>query len=166
MIAALTRISVCTEEKNGSRFERREYWLENDIAFLDGIPERERWIGLRGVGMVYSEVEKNGEVTTEVRDFITSLTDINEFAYAVRKHWCIENQLHWCLDVIFREDSAKSGKDNAAMNMNILQKHALHLIVNADLSGFKKMGKVSRKRKRLKASLNSDVLKHVVLCGD
>ena len=161
-----TKISIVTQEKNGSRLEMREYWLETDIDFLDDIPEREKWIGLTGVGMSYSEVEKNGEYTTEVRYFITSLTDVAEFADAVRKHWRIENQLHWCLDVIFREDSAKAGKDNAAINMNILQKHALHLIGRADFSKFKKMGKASKKRKRLKASLNSDVLKHLILCGD
>jgi predicted transposase YbfD/YdcC len=157
--------SVITEEKNGSRLERREYWLLNEIDFLADIPEREKWIGLLGVGMSHSEVEKKGVITEEVRFFITSLTKLEEFAEAVRKHWRIEN-MHWFLDVIFREDSHKARKDNSAMNMNILEKHALHLIVKSDFSGFKKMGKVSVKRKRLKASRNNDVLKHVILCGE
>ena len=43
--------------------------------------------------------------------FITSLTDIERFSYAVRKHWSIENQLHWCLDVIFDEDASRAKKD-------------------------------------------------------
>ena len=77
--------TVIAEETNGSRQESREYWLETEIDFLDDIPEREKWIGLKGVGMVYSEVEKNGETIGEIRQFITSLTDVNEFAYAVRK---------------------------------------------------------------------------------
>jgi predicted transposase YbfD/YdcC len=162
----LSRISsIVTEEMNGSRFERREYWLLNEIEFLDEVPEREKWIGLEGVGMVHSEVTVNGVTTEEIRFFITSLTNREEFAEAVRKHWRIEN-MHWFLDVIFREDSHKASKDNSAMNMNILEKHALHLIVRADFSSFKKMGKVSVKRKRLKASRNHHVLKHVILCGE
>ena len=43
--------------------------------------------------------------------FISSLTDAGRFAYAVRKHWAIENQLHWCLNVIFEEDAACARKD-------------------------------------------------------
>lgn len=151
------------EEVNGSRLEKREYWLESDINWLK---TRDEWSGLASVGMVKSVVERSGKVSFQIRYFITSLTDIDEFAYAVRKHWSIENQLHWCLDVIWREDKAKAGKDNAAMNMNILEKHALHLIDKADFSSFIKMGKPSKKRKRFKATLNNDVLISVLLCQE
>ncbi len=54
--------------------------------------------------------------------FNFSETDIHEFAYAVRKHWSIENQLHWCLDVIFREDAARARKNNSPLNINFLSK--------------------------------------------
>ena len=53
------------------------------------------------------------------RYFITSLTDIGEFANAVRKHWPIENQQHRCLDVIFREDASRARKDKSPLNMNV-----------------------------------------------
>jgi predicted transposase YbfD/YdcC len=151
------------EEVNGSRLEKREYWLESGIKWL---PMRGEWTGLQSVGMVKSVVIRNGKPSFEIRFFITSLTDIGEFAYAVRKHWSIENQLHWCLDVIWREDKAKAGKGNAAMNINILEKHALHLIDKADLSAFIKMGKPSKKRKRFKATLNPEVLIAVILSGE
>ena len=42
----------------------------------------------------------------------TTLGGEPEFSYMARKHWAIENQPHWCLDVIFREDAAKVRKDN------------------------------------------------------
>jgi predicted transposase YbfD/YdcC len=127
---------------------------------------RDEWSGLQSVGMVKSVVERDDKVSFEIRFFITSLTDIDEFAYAVRKHWAIENQLHWCLDVIWREDKAKAAKGNAAMNINILEKHALHLIDKADFSKFIKMGKPSKKRKRFKATLNPEVLIAVILSGE
>lgn len=41
-----------------------------------------------------------------------SLTNVNESAYtAARKHWNIETQLHWFLDVVCR-------KENAAVKWN------------------------------------------------
>ena len=57
--------------------------------------------------------------------FITSLTDIGEFANAVRKHWSVENQQHRRLDVIFREEASRAGKDKSPLNMNVLRKQAL-----------------------------------------
>jgi predicted transposase YbfD/YdcC len=47
---------------------------------------------------------------------------LNEIA---RKHWGIENQLHWRLDVVFNEDKACIRNDNAAENMDILRKWSL-----------------------------------------
>ena len=67
--------------------------------------------------MVKSNVTENGEMREYIRYFITSLTDLNEFADSVRKHWSIENQLHWCLDVVFREDDSRSRKDNSPLNL-------------------------------------------------
>ena len=151
------------EETNGSRLEKREYWLETELNWLT---MRDEWVGLSSVGMVKSVVIRAGKPSFEIRFFITSLTDIDEFSNSVRKHWSIENQLHWCLYVIWREDKAKAGKGNAAVNINILEKHALHLIDKADFSNFVKMGKPSKKRKRLKATLNNDVLLSVILAGD
>ena len=35
------------------------------------------------------------------------------------------SQLHWSLDVVFREDASRARKDNSPLNMNILRKTAL-----------------------------------------
>ncbi|MEG0269324.1 MAG: ISAs1 family transposase, partial [Clostridia bacterium] len=45
-----------------------------------------------------------------------------------RKHWAIENQLHWMLDVTFREDLSRARIENAAENLNILRKLSLQLL--------------------------------------
>ena len=42
-----------------------------------------------------------------MRYFITTLSDVEEFARAVRSHWAIENNLHWSLDVLFPPPAAK-----------------------------------------------------------
>ena len=72
--------------------------------------------------------------------FIISLTNIDELAYSVRRHWSIKNQLHWNLDIIFREDDARARKDNYPLNMNILRTAALTLVNQA------KFGRLSKRK--------------------
>ncbi len=71
---------------------------------------------------------KTGELTRQSRYFLTSLTDAGRFAVAVRKHWSIENQLHWQLDVTFGEGGARARKDTSPLNLNILRKQALSML--------------------------------------
>ena len=92
-----------------------------------------------------------GEESYECRYYITSLTEAEQFAYAVRKHWSIENQLHWCLDVIFREDAARARKDLSPLNLNVLRKVALALCRNADFGK-----RVSLQKRRYWACLDPD----------
>jgi len=142
-----------TKEKGHGRIEKREYFLETDI---DWLTQKVDWTNLNGIGMVKSTVEEKGVVSQETRFFITSLIYVEDFAYAVRKHWSIENQLHWCLDVVFREDSARAKKDNSPLNMNVLRKTALYLLNRAD------MGRIGLRKKMFKAALNCDVLESIV----
>ena len=91
-----------------------------------------------------------------LRFFITSLTTVEEFARAVREHWCIENQLHWCLDVIFREDAARARKDNSPLNMNVMRKTALPLLKTADF------GRIGIKKKMFRAALSVPSLEYIL----
>ena len=140
--------SLVTRDKGHGRIEKREYRLLTDLSWL---PERSEWAGLRAVGSVRSTVTRNGTTSTDTRFFITSLTEIDRFAYAVRKHWSIENQLHWCLDVIFDEDSSKARKDMSPLNLNVLRKTALALCKHADFGK-----RFSMQKKRFAAALNPD----------
>ena len=72
-------------------------------------------------------------------------------SYAVRKHWSIENQLHWCLDVIFDENSSKARKDMYPLNLNVLRKTALALCKHADFGK-----RFSIQKKCFAAALNHD----------
>ena len=76
-----------------------------------------------------THVEQDGKETSEVRLFIGSIPPhVRRFARAVRGHWSIENQLHWVLDVQFREDANRARKDNAPENLAILRRLALNIL--------------------------------------
>lgn len=102
------------------------------LTDLSWLPQRAEWDGLQAVGMVTATISRGGKTTTDTRYFLSSITDVEHFAYAVRKHWSIENQLHWCLDVIFHEDGSRACKDMSPLNLNVLRKTALALCKNAD----------------------------------
>ncbi len=46
----------------------------------------------------------------------------------IRKHWAIENNLHWQLDVILSEDNDLKNIEASAENMNIIREMVLNMI--------------------------------------
>lgn len=94
-------------------------------------PEQSQWNNLQSVVLLESEVvQKNtGECTKESRYYISSLQiDAAVIANAIRQHWAVENNLHWCLDVTFREDECRSRAGDSAENFSLLRKIALMLL--------------------------------------
>ncbi len=141
-----------TIDKGHGRIEKRSYYLSGEI---DWYADREKWAGLAGIGMVRSRVEINEKISEECRYFITSLTDIASFSQAVRKHWGIENSLHWCLDMTFREDYSRIRKDHSAENMAVVR----HIVLNI-LQNFP--AKISLARKRRRCSYDDDFFAKVM----
>lgn len=142
-----------TLEKDHGRIEKRKYMLCTDIDWLEQRPD---WAALRGIGAVCSTVHEKDAVRSETRFFITSLTEIKAFAHSVRSHWGIENQLHWSLDVVFREDASRAKKDNSPLNLNVIRKTALPLLNAADL------GRIGIRKKMLRAALSISTLERVL----
>lgn len=97
------------------------------IAWLD--PEG-AWAGVRSIARITATRQVTGqEATTAVRSYLTSLPgSANPIAQAVRRHWGIENGLHWVLDMAFREDESRARTGHRAQNLAVLRKLALTLI--------------------------------------
>lgn len=139
--------------KDHGRIEKRQYFLETKIDWLEN---REAWAELNAIGMVKSTRIVNGVKSIENRYFITSLTDVTQFAEAVRMHWGIENNLHWCLDVNFDEDKCRIRKDNSGENLAVIRHIALNLY-----KSYQKV-KLSMKAKRFKCSFDDGFLCNVI----
>jgi len=113
-------------DKGHGRLETRRYWQS---GYLDWFEERSAWEGLQSVGVVEAIRELNGQSSVERRYYLSSLeVDVNRFARAVRSHWSIENQLHWVMDVNFKEDQSRARTGYASENLATLRRWALNLI--------------------------------------
>ena len=141
-------------EKGHGRIETRRYWTMGNTEHLIGA---EKWRDLRSIGMVESQRTVNGVTSTERRYYLLSLeNDVHKFAESVRNHWSIENQLHWVLDVGFKEDASQCCRGYSAENLAVIRHIGLNL-----LSKDKKT-KVGVKAKRLKAGWSNNYLKSIL----
>ena len=139
-----------TTDGDHGRVEVRRYVTVSDLGWLE---DQAKWKNLNLIGMVQSERHIGEKITRETRYFISSLpNDAKRFAEAVRDHWRIENQLHWVLDIAFREDDSRVRDRNAATNLAILRRLALSLCKQ------EKTAKVGIKVKRKRAGWNNDYL--------
>jgi predicted transposase YbfD/YdcC len=143
-----------TEKKHG-RVEVRHCWVITDPEYLSLLQKREEWAELNSIVRVRSKREGAEKVVE--RYYISSLDKKAEFmAGTVRGHWGIENQLHWVLDVVFREDDSRVRSGNSAENFALLRHIALNLLRSEHSA------KRSIKNKRFKCALSTKYLEKVL----
>ncbi len=136
-----------TLEKARGGVEKREYWQTEDIKWL---ASKKEWTGLKSIAMTKNTIERDGEITVEVRYFISSLQEnIDEVAHAIRGHWMVESY-HWHLDATFKEDNNATLDKEASYNLNIIRKLAINTLKLIEVRD----KKVSLKGKRYIISLN------------
>lgn len=147
-----------TVEKDHGRIEKRLCWTINEPDFLAYLRQYADWPGLVTIVQVETKRQVIGRQTTHTTSYyITSLgNDARQVLDAARGHWSIENQLHWVLDVAFREDDCRVRKGHAAQNLATLRRIALNLLRQESTT------RKGVKAKRLKAALSEDYLLKVL----
>jgi len=85
--------------------------------------------GLVAVARIVSQRTVGAVTTIKVRAYALSCwMTAEEVLDAVRRHWEIENNLHWQLDVLLKEDQSRSRKDYAAKNLAVIRRLALNTL--------------------------------------
>ena len=153
--------SACGEcrriEAGHGRIEERK-GRAADAAWL--AERHPRWAGLRSIAAISATRtdKKTGATSIETRLYISSLPpDPALLLTASRSHWSIENNLHWRLDVTFREDECRIRKDCAAINLARMRHAALNILTREPT-------KIPIKRKRLKAAINPQFRTVLLAC--
>lgn len=143
--------------KGHGRIEIRECWCTSDPAYLNLIRDRANWTALQSVAMIVSTRIVAGKQTKKVRYYISSLpSDPKRLLHIVRRHWAIENELHWVLDVALNEDHSRVRKDQAPENLAVLRHIALNLLKQ------EKTAKGGIHAKQLQAAWKEDYLLKVL----
>ena len=121
----------------------------------------DQWPELKSICMAVRTTRQQGkEEETRARYYISSLgAKADVIGEAVRRHWGVENGLHWVLDVSFREDECRIRKDHGPENVGMLRRLALSLLKKA---AFLKGG---IQTKRLQAGWNEETLTKVLVGG-
>lgn len=117
-------------EKGHGRIEKRECYLFDCVDWLNA---RHKWTDLNGVAVIRSQrtIMGSNETTTTVdRYYIYSHSEMTaeRFLSLQRKHWSIENNLHWCLDCCFHEDDMHVRLGHAAIVINTLRKLCMQML--------------------------------------
>lgn len=148
-------------DSDHGRVEIRECWVLTDPTALAMLADYEAWPQLRAVIRVKATRVIEDERTSETRYYISSLSNktpnlAQTALHAVRSHWGIENELHWVLDIAFREDDSRIRQNHAAENMAILRHIAVNLLKQESSQ------RLGIKNKRLLAGWNNDYLLKVL----
>lgn len=118
-----------TSEISHNQLEARGFYLYR----LSSVDRRSQFLDWQGVETITC-VKKNtcnnvtGEESEETRYYISSLKDIELIARTIRSHWAIENNLHWELDTVMKEDECAFTNRAAALNWSILSKVCLSFL--------------------------------------
>jgi predicted transposase YbfD/YdcC len=148
-----------TTDGDHGRLEIRKHTVCHDVSWL--FSDRRyagevAFPGLAMIGMIESEVERNGKLERARRYYLCSTRlDAATFARAVRAHWGVENRLHWVLDVVFHDDLARLRSGHGPQNMAIVKHMAINLMRSTKASA-------SLKVRRKKAAWNTTYLSQVL----
>lgn len=159
--AGIEHVAAQTTDGDHGRLEQRRLWASGEVNWLRR--QGHDWPALGGIVCVESErlVFGQSSPTIERRYYITSHDpqqvggDI--LLNQVRGHWGVENQLHWQLDVSFREDERRLRKGHGAENFSRLCRLALNLLKS------EKSLKLGIANKRLNCGWDHDYLLKVLM---
>ncbi len=148
-------------DKGHDRFEIRDIKVQK-VEPQDG-QDLQTWVNIKTAICIKSQRMslKNGTKTEEKRYYVSSLEAITaeQVGNLIRRHWGVENSVHWVLDVVFDEDGHRSRDGFCAQNMSTLRKMTLNMLRQEP-------SKISLKRKRKIAFMSHGACDGLCVDGD
>ena len=118
-------------DKGHGRIEERAVTVLHEVDWLNACrhyPGELRLPQIKCLIRIRRRTELKDRCRSETRYYIASRTLTAAVAgNAIRGHWAIENQLHWVLDTVFKEDQSRLRKGHGAPNMAIVRHFAINL---------------------------------------
>jgi len=115
-------------ETGHHRREKRQVWAIPVTAF-GGLHQQQQWAGLQSIIVVERVRHLWNKTTQEIQFYLSSLPpDAALNGRVIRQHWGIENQLHWTLDVTWREDQCRVRSFHSPRNFALLRRIALNAL--------------------------------------
>jgi predicted transposase YbfD/YdcC len=159
-IGIRSKNKVEKHESKGRGHGRSECRRVTVIKLADQTILPEAWRIVKTLIRVESTRSAENEANEATRFYISSANlSAQEAGEVVRAHWAIENNLHWTLDVAFREDDSRMRSENAAENYGVIRHIGLDLLRN--MQG-RKSSIMSRRKM---AGWNNDVVLQLLGTG-
>ena len=158
----LVKLDQPQVEADHGRLETRQVWASAEVDWLRQLGHD--WAGIQGVVCVEGSRQTfgpEGKISVERRYYLTSHdpreVGADKLLAMARGHWGVENKLHWCLDVSYREDERRLRKGYGAQNFSRLCRISLNLLKTD------KSIKVGIATKRLNCGWDNDYLLKILM---
>jgi len=113
-------------EQSDAAHDRQERRRASVIARPANAPN---FPALSAIGRIEAERHANGKVAKTVHYVALSKPlSPRRMLDVTRRHWSVENHLHWRLDVVFNEDDARTRKNYGPQNLAVLRRIALDIL--------------------------------------
>lgn len=116
------------KEITSERSVTREMYISEDIRWFE---DRSKWKKLKSIGYEKKTIVnlRDNKESIEERYYLCSLkADAELFSIVIRRHWHVENLLHWVLDVTFKEDALRMKEKTAMHNLGLVRRFVLSIL--------------------------------------
>jgi predicted transposase YbfD/YdcC len=151
-IFTLSVSEIKTDSSKNEGHGRKEERIVRSIDAPENLKKNHNWPGLTSIIEVTSRRIIKKETTECKRYYVSSLkANAKKQAKIIRSHWSIENNLHWVLDVAFKDDGSRIQKGNAPENLAVVKHFCFNLLKmaqpkNVSIRRLRKMASYSDER--------------------